>query len=38
LRLATFNGGASVEEMTRIIGRIWRLRDEPNVRDLMACR
>jgi 2-methylcitrate dehydratase PrpD len=35
LRLATFNGGASAQEMQRIIARIWRLRDEPNLRDLM---
>ncbi len=36
LRLAGFNGGASDQDMKRIIARIWRLRDEANVLDLMG--
>ena len=36
LRLAGYNGGASAQEMQRIIARIWRLRDELNVRDLLS--
>lgn len=36
LRLAAFNGGASEQEMQRIIARIWRLRDEKNVQDLLS--
>jgi 2-methylcitrate dehydratase PrpD len=31
LRLAGYSGGASAAEMQRVITRIWRLRDEPNV-------
>lgn len=34
-RLATYNGGASDQDMKRIIARIWRLHDEANVLDLM---
>src|SRR5215210_7100234 len=33
--LATFQGGASDEEMDRIIGRIWSLDREPDVRNLL---
>ncbi|OGA55125.1 MAG: 2-methylcitrate dehydratase [Betaproteobacteria bacterium RIFCSPLOWO2_12_FULL_62_13] len=35
LRLASFAGGATQEEMKRVITRVWRLRDEPNVRDFL---
>lgn len=35
LRLATYSGGATQEEMERVIARVWRLRDEPNVRDFL---
>jgi 2-methylcitrate dehydratase PrpD len=31
LRLAAYNGGASSDEMRRIIARIWRLHDETGV-------
>jgi 2-methylcitrate dehydratase PrpD len=33
--LAAFQGGATDEEMDRIIGRVWRLDREPDVRDLL---
>lgn len=36
IRLAAYNGGATAEEMKKIIARIWRLRDETNVRSFMA--
>ena len=32
--LAAFRGGASDEEMSRIIARVWNLDQEPDVRDL----
>jgi 2-methylcitrate dehydratase PrpD len=35
-RLAAFQGGASPEETRRVIGRAWRLDQEPNVRGLLA--
>jgi len=35
LRLATYAGGATAKEIKRVIGRVWRLRDEPNVRDFL---
>jgi len=35
LRLATYSGGATAKEMKRVIARVWRLRDEPNVRDFL---
>ena len=34
-RLAAFQGGASDEEMDRIIRRVWNLDLEPDVRDLL---
>jgi 2-methylcitrate dehydratase PrpD len=34
-RLAAFQGGASEEEMDRVIGRVWDLDREPGVRDLL---
>ena len=34
-RLAAFQGGASEEEMDRVIGRVWDLDREPDVRDLL---
>jgi 2-methylcitrate dehydratase PrpD len=34
-RLAAFQGAASEEEMDRIIGRVWNLDREPDVRDLL---
>jgi len=34
-RLAAFQGGASDEEMDGIIGRVWNLDREPDVRDLL---
>jgi 2-methylcitrate dehydratase PrpD len=34
-RLAAFQGGASEEEMDRVIGRVWDLDREPSVRDLL---
>jgi 2-methylcitrate dehydratase PrpD len=33
--LAAFQGGASDEEMDRIIGRVWSLDREPDVRNLL---
>ena len=36
LRLATYAGGADAAEMQRVIARIWRLRDEANVRDFLS--
>ncbi|MFN7086476.1 MAG: MmgE/PrpD family protein [Burkholderiales bacterium] len=33
LRLATYAGGATADEMQRVIVRIWRLREEADVRD-----
>jgi 2-methylcitrate dehydratase PrpD len=35
-RLAAFAGGASPEEVGRIIGRAWALDQEPDVRDLLG--
>lgn len=35
LRLATYAGGATQSEMKQVIARIWRLRDEPGVRDFL---
>lgn len=35
LRLAGYSGGASAAEMQRVIARIWRLREEPNVSDFI---
>ena len=34
-RLAEFRGGASPEEIRRIIDRVWTLDREPDVRDLL---
>ena len=34
-RLAAFQGGASEEEMDRVIGRVWDLDREPDVQDLL---
>ncbi len=36
LRLAAYAGGANAEEMKRVIARIWRLREEKNVRDFLS--
>ncbi len=38
LRLAGYSGAASEAEMKHLIARIWRLRDEPQVRDFLAGR
>ena len=35
MRLAAFTGGATAGEMKQIIGRVWRLHDEPDVRGFM---
>ena len=35
MRLAAFTRGAQVDEMKTIITRVWRLHDEPNVRDFL---
>ena len=36
LRLAQYAGAASEQEMRRVIARVWRLRDEPDVRDFLG--
>ncbi|HSN40704.1 MAG TPA: MmgE/PrpD family protein, partial [Burkholderiales bacterium] len=36
MRLAAYAGGANAEEMKRVIARVWRLRDEKNVRDFLG--
>jgi len=36
MRLGAFAGGATVTGMRQIIGRVWRLHDEPNVRNFVA--
>jgi 2-methylcitrate dehydratase PrpD len=36
MRLSAFTGGASAEEMRKIIRRAWRLHDEAGVRDFLA--
>lgn len=36
LRLVGHSGAAGAEEMKEVIARIWRLRDEPQVRDFLA--
>lgn len=36
VRLAAYGDGASAQEMNNIIARIWRLRDEPHVRDFVS--
>jgi 2-methylcitrate dehydratase PrpD len=38
LRLAAFTGGASADEMKKVIARIWRLHDEASVRDFLGAR
>ena len=38
LRLAGYSGAATADEMKQLIARIWRLRDEPSVRDFLAGR
>lgn len=35
LRLAQYAGGATEEEMRQVIARVWRLRDEKDVRDFL---
>jgi len=35
MRLAQYAGGASEEELKRIVARVWRLRDEKDVRDFL---
>jgi 2-methylcitrate dehydratase PrpD len=37
-RLAAYQQGASDEEMEQLIGRIWRVDEEPHVRDLLPRR
>ena len=36
LRLAAYNEGATTLEMMAIAARIWRLHEEPNVRDFLS--
>jgi 2-methylcitrate dehydratase PrpD len=36
LRLAAFTGGATAEEMKNVIGRVWRLHEEANVRSFLG--
>ena len=36
LRLAGHSGAATAAEMKPVIARIWRLHDEPSVRDFLA--
>jgi 2-methylcitrate dehydratase PrpD len=36
LRLAQYQGAATADEMKRMTARVWRLRDEANVRDWLA--
>ena len=36
LSLAAYASGATPDEMNRIIARVWRLRDEPNLRNLLT--
>ena len=35
LRLAAFSGGATTDEMKRIIARVWRLHDDTDVREFL---
>ena len=35
LRLAQYAGAATADEMTRVIARVWRLREEKDVRDFL---
>ena len=35
IRLAEHSGGATAGEMRAVIARVWRLRDEPHVRDFL---
>ncbi|TYO95266.1 2-methylcitrate dehydratase PrpD [Geothermobacter ehrlichii] len=35
IRLAMFQGGATREEMQDVIARVWRLRDEPNLKNFL---
>jgi 2-methylcitrate dehydratase PrpD len=35
MRLAQYAGGASEDELKRIVARVWRLRDESDVRDFL---
>jgi 2-methylcitrate dehydratase PrpD len=35
IRLAQYSGGATLEEITKVIARAWRLRDEGQVRDFL---
>ena len=37
-RLVAYSGAATADEMKQLIARIWRLRDEPSVRDFLAYR
>jgi 2-methylcitrate dehydratase PrpD len=37
-RLAVHGGGVTPEEMARIMARVWRLRDEPDVRGWLVSR
>ncbi len=36
LRLAGYSGAATADEMKTLMARIWRLRDQPSVRDFLA--
>jgi 2-methylcitrate dehydratase PrpD len=36
VRLAEYGGGTTAQEMKNMIGRIWRLHDEVNVRDFVS--
>jgi 2-methylcitrate dehydratase PrpD len=36
LRLSAFTGGATKDEMKTVIGRVWRLHDEPHVRSFLS--
>ena len=38
LRLAAFTGGASADEMKKVIARIWQLHDETSVRDFLGAK
>lgn len=38
LRLATYAGGATEAEMKRVIARVWRLRDEPDMHDFLGAK
>ena len=35
MRLSAFTGGASADEMKKVISRVWRLHDEADVRNFL---